>query len=50
MPFPALVKKIAQRILDLRKELGKFQSIEDLLDVEGIGEKKLKDIRPYITL
>ena len=44
--LPKIGEKTAQRILDNRTKNGRFQKIEDLMKVKGIGEKtflKLKD-------
>jgi comEA protein len=40
----------AQRIVDYRQENGEFKSIEELLNIKGIGEKRLEDIKTFITL
>lgn len=40
----------AQRIIDYRLENGEFKEIEELLNVKGIGEKRLQDIKAFITL
>ena len=42
--------KKAQAIVDYRTEHGAFQTVEDLLEVSGIGEKTLEKIRPYVRL
>jgi len=42
--------EIAENILKYREEKGDFESVDDLLQVKGIGEKKLKDIRNYIRV
>lgn len=42
--------KTAQKIIDYRKKNGKFKSMDDLLNVKGIGEKTLKKIRSQIKL
>lgn len=41
---------IAGRIVKYREEYGKFISVEDLLGVNGIGEKKLEKIRDFICV
>lgn len=40
----------AQRIIDYRNSNGSFQSIEELTNVKGIGEKKFEKIKDDITL
>ncbi|MFW6088266.1 MAG: ComEA family DNA-binding protein [Gemmatimonadota bacterium] len=37
--------ELARRIVDARTRRGRFDSIEDLLDVSGIGPKKLETMR-----
>ncbi len=44
---PGIGPATAQRIIDRRK-LRRYSSPEDLLDVKGIGKKKLEKMRPYI--
>jgi comEA protein len=40
----------AQRIIEYREANGGFDSIDELVNVKGIGEKRLENIRPFITL
>ena len=40
----------ANAIIQYREQHGDFASIEDLLNVPGIGEKILEGIRPYVTV
>ena len=40
--------KTAERILAYRDTYGKFVTVEQLLDVEGIGEGLLEQLRPYV--
>ena len=41
---------LAGRIVDFRREHGRFIQVDDLSLVRGIGEKKLNKIRPYVTV
>ena len=40
----------AQKIIDYRTENGPFVSIEDLINVSGIGPAVMDQIRPFITV
>ena len=40
----------AQAIIEYRTQIGQFKALTDLLQVNGIGEKILDKITPYITL
>ncbi|MCK6601169.1 MAG: helix-hairpin-helix domain-containing protein [Bacteroidetes bacterium] len=46
--LPGIGEKTAQRILEYRAEIGKFSSGDQLLNVKGIGKKKLSQIRPFL--
>lgn len=48
--IPGIGPVLAQRILDLRSETGGFAQLEDLLRVEGIGEKTLEAMEAYVCL
>lgn len=41
---------IAQRILDYRAQIGRFASVDELLDVKGIGPKTLEKMRPQVVV
>ena len=47
---PGLGPVLARRIVDYRESHGPFREVEDLLDVSGIGEKKLAGLREYVAL
>ena len=42
-------ESLAKRIIDYRNAHCPFESPEGLLEVSGIGEKKLEELRDYIT-
>ncbi len=48
--LPHIGPVLAERIVLYRREHGRFTSLEDLLNVPGIGEKKFEQIRECITL
>jgi competence protein ComEA len=48
--LPGVGPATAAKILAWREEHGRFESVEDLLDVGGIGEAKLDAIRDLVTV
>ncbi len=47
--LPGIGEVIAQRIVDYRTEHGAFESIDGLLEVEGIGSKKFESIKDKVV-
>ena len=50
MELPGVGETTAKAILDYRDEHGLFHSEDELINVSGIGEKKLADILPHVTV
>jgi len=40
----------AQRIVDYREENGEFKAVNELLNIKGIGKKRLEDIEAFVKL
>jgi len=48
--LPGVGPKTAAAILAYRQEHGSFRRVEDLLEIRGIGEKKLAKMRDWIVV
>jgi competence protein ComEA len=48
--LPGIGEVIAQAIVDHRTENGPFTSVEQLVDVSGIGDATLENIRELVTV
>lgn len=48
--LPGIGPSLALKIINYRKENGKFSSIEEIQNVSGIGENKFKELKSYITI
>ncbi|MBW1667117.1 MAG: helix-hairpin-helix domain-containing protein [Deltaproteobacteria bacterium] len=47
---PLITKELAKRIVEYREENGDFQTLEELLQVEGFTRKLLRKIKPFLIL
>lgn len=48
--IPGIGPSTALKIINYRNENGKFNSIEDIKNVSGIGDSKFNNIKEYITV
>lgn len=48
--LPGIGLKTAQNIIDYREKIGRFNTVEELLKVKGIGKAKLEKIKSFITV
>ena len=48
--LPGIGEVLARRIVAYREENGSFASPQELMNVEGIGEKRMEDILELITV
>lgn len=48
--LPGIGPATAQAILDLRRRKGRFRAVDELLEVRGIGEAKLAELRPRVRV
>lgn len=50
MALPGIGEVLARRILAYRDQNGSFSTVEELLNVDGIGKKRLEEIWDLITI
>ena len=48
--LPGIGPSLALKIINYRKDNGKFSSIEDIKNVSGIGESKFESLKEFITV
>lgn len=50
MALPGIGEVLATRILAYREENGNFETVEGLMNVEGIGEKRMEELYDLVTI
>jgi competence protein ComEA len=48
--IPGIGEKTAQKILEVRMRIVRFNKIEELMEIKGIKEKKLSKLRKYLLV
>lgn len=48
--LPGIGRETALRIVEYRAETGGYRNVEELINVSGIGPKKLEKIKKYVTI
>lgn len=48
--LPGVGKATAQKIIEYRSSVSKFDSVTELMKVKGIGPKKFQKMKPYIKV
>lgn len=48
--LPGIGPSTASAIVEHRSKIGRFGTVDELLDVRGIGEAKLEQLRPLVTV
>jgi competence ComEA-like helix-hairpin-helix protein len=48
--LPGIGKTIAQRIVRHREEVGRFEAIDELVLIRGIGSNRLRKLRPNLIV
>jgi comEA protein len=48
--LPQIGEVVAQRIIDHREKHGKFEKIEEIMKIKGIGEKTFLKLKDLITV
>ena len=47
---PGIGEVYAKRIIEFREEIGNFSNLSELMNIKGIGKKRLEKWSPYLTI
>ena len=48
--LPGIGRSTAEKIVEYRQKSGGFKKVEDLMNVQGIGEKSFLKLKPLVTV
>jgi competence protein ComEA len=48
--LPGIGAVLAQRVIAYRRSVGRFQTVDQLREVKGIGSKKFERVKPLVTV
>jgi competence protein ComEA len=48
--LPGIGRSTAEKIVEYRQKSGGFTKVEDLMNVQGIGEKSFLKLKPLVTV
>ncbi len=48
--LPHVGPVLSQKIIDYRNTVGRFKTVDDLLNVKGIGKVRLAQLKPYLKI
>lgn len=48
--LPGVGKKKAAAIIEYRTKMGKFKSVDDLMNVKGVGKKMLEKLKGHVNI
>jgi comEA protein len=46
--LPYIGRKTAEKIIEFRNENGRFRSVEHIMQIRGISEKRFLEIQPFL--
>jgi competence protein ComEA len=47
--LPGVGEKLAARIVEYRQKSGGFKSVQEIMNVQGVGEKNFAKLQPFLT-